>query len=130
MVRCGKIVGLKCCVALFWMACASAHAQSLSHFPDALFHDNLEDVAGGPYTDADAARFLAQGTFGTTAADITHLRAVRYRQWFTEQFAATPSLERTSSVTRRISRSSVSGAPSGSGKPAATVCAPSFASQR
>ena len=91
MVSCRRIaVALGLAVVA---ASTSVNAQALSHFPDALFHDNLEDLAGGPYTDADAARFLAQATFGATAADIGHLRSVRYRQWFTEQFAATASTE-------------------------------------
>lgn len=40
------------------VATTRAFAVSLSHFPDAMFHDGME----GPFTDADAARFLAQAT--------------------------------------------------------------------
>ena len=82
---------------LLAMAClmdlSTAAAQSLSHFPDPLFHDGMEGVAAGPFTDSDAARFLAQATFGPTDADIDHLRAVGYQGWLNEQFAATPSYE-------------------------------------
>jgi len=66
-----------------------AGAQSLSHAPDALFHDGLEGVSAGPFTDSDAARFLAQATFGPTDADISHLRTIGYQAWLTEQFGAT-----------------------------------------
>jgi hypothetical protein len=57
-----------------------------SHFPDPMFHDGMEGVAAGPFNDADAARFLAQATFGPTDADIAHLRAVGYQAWLVEQF--------------------------------------------
>lgn len=66
---------------------AVAQAQAASHWPDAAFHDGFEGLAGGPATDADAARFLAQATFGPTAADIVHLRLVGYEGWLEEQFA-------------------------------------------
>ena len=37
-------------------------------------------------SDNDAARFLNQATFGTTDADIAHLRSVGYASWLAEQF--------------------------------------------
>ena len=45
-----------------------------------------------PATDADAAHFLAQATFGPTTADITRLRQIGYSQWLDEQLdeARTP----------------------------------------
>ena len=45
-----------------------------------------------PASDADAARFLAQATFGATTADIARLRQVGYSQWLDEQLdeARTP----------------------------------------
>jgi uncharacterized protein (DUF1800 family) len=76
----------------------AAGAQSLSHFPDAVFHDNFQGVAAGPFTDADAARFLTQATFGPTDADIAHLRGLvapnggaGYQAWLNEQYAAPAS---------------------------------------
>ncbi|MEP6633731.1 MAG: DUF1800 domain-containing protein, partial [Luteimonas sp.] len=51
------------------------------------------NVAYGPYTDAEAARFLAQATFGPTLTDIAHLRQVGYERWLDEQFAISPSYE-------------------------------------
>lgn len=70
-------------------------AQSLSHRPDLMFHDGFQGITSGPFTDSDASRFLAQATFGPTAADIAHLRSVGYQAWLTEQFAAAPTHEMT-----------------------------------
>lgn len=47
----------------------------------------FESAAVGPVTDAAAARFLAQATFGATLDDISHLRAIGYRAWLDEQFS-------------------------------------------
>ncbi|MBU8975590.1 MULTISPECIES: DUF1800 family protein [unclassified Lysobacter] len=45
-----------------------------------------------PATDADAARFLTQATFGPTAAEITRVRQIGYKRWIDEQIAETPTL--------------------------------------
>jgi len=80
----------------------AASAQSLSHFPDFVFHDGFQGVAAGPFNDSDAARFLQQATFGPTDADIAHLRSLTapnggagYQAWLNEQYAAAPSLMTT-----------------------------------
>ena len=52
------------------LAVAAASAQQLSHSPDTGFHDGFEGATAGPFNDADAARFLAQATFGPTATEI------------------------------------------------------------
>jgi uncharacterized protein (DUF1800 family) len=83
------VVSAVCVMALTSVAAA----QSLSHAPDPLFHDGLEGVSAGPFTDSDAARFLAQATFGPTDIDIAHLRAIGYQAWLTEQFGAPKTLE-------------------------------------
>ncbi len=44
-------------------------------------------------SDAEAARFLAQATFGPTLEDIAHLKAIGYTAWINEQFALPPSYE-------------------------------------
>ncbi|GAA0705908.1 DUF1800 domain-containing protein [Dokdonella soli] len=75
------------------LAAAASAQTGPSHAPDIMFHDGFEGVAAGPFSDADAARFLAQATFGPTDADIHHLRAIGYQAWLAEQFAATPTLE-------------------------------------
>lgn len=82
---------LRLLAALWLGAAASAVAQD--HRPDALLHHGFESAADGPYSDADAARFLAQASFGATLDDIAHLRAIGYRAWIDEQVAATPSTE-------------------------------------
>ena len=38
-------------------------------------------------SDADAARFLEQATFGPTTVDIAHVEDVRFNGWLTEQFS-------------------------------------------
>lgn len=45
-----------------------------------------------PGTDAEAARFLTQATFGPTTAEIARLRQIGYRRWLDEQIdpASTP----------------------------------------
>jgi uncharacterized protein (DUF1800 family) len=78
--------------------CGSASAIAaapLSHGPDPMFHDGLEGVTAGPFSDSDASRFLAQTTFGPTDTDIAHLRSVGYIGWLNEQFAAAPTHELT-----------------------------------
>ena len=71
----------------------AASAQGLSHWPDGGFRDSFDGVAGGPSTDNDAARFLAQATFGPSPSDIAHLRDVGYQSWLNEQFTALPSTQ-------------------------------------
>ncbi|MEO5628154.1 MAG: DUF1800 domain-containing protein, partial [Thermomonas sp.] len=41
-----------------------------------------------PASDADAARFLAQATFGPTTAEIARVRQIGYRSWLDEQLDA------------------------------------------
>jgi len=87
------------CVLALLTLCAQSQAAGLSHFPDPMFHDGMEGSTAGPFNDADAARFLAQATFGPTDVDIAHLRSLAagnggagYQAWLDEQFAATPTL--------------------------------------
>ena len=83
------------------VVCASsapAFAQTLSHFPDPIFHDGYNGFASTGAANVradDAARFLAQATFGPTDADIASLRALGYMGWLNQQFAATPTYEIT-----------------------------------
>jgi uncharacterized protein (DUF1800 family) len=77
------------------IAGASVVADAQTHLPDISMHDGFEGVTAGPTQDSDAARFLAQSTFGPTDASIAHLRAVGYSAWLNEQFAAPPTLTMT-----------------------------------
>lgn len=71
---------------------AAASAQDLSHWPDGGFRDSF-DGAAGPATDNDAARFLAQATFGASPTSIAHLRSLGYQGWLNEQFVAQASTQ-------------------------------------
>jgi uncharacterized protein (DUF1800 family) len=71
---------------------AIAVAQTPSHSPDGTMHDGFDGVVG-PSFDSDAARFLAQATFGPTGDSIAHLRDVGYDAWLNEQFARQASTE-------------------------------------
>lgn len=59
---------------------------------DHLFDASFDEANDGPLTDAEAARFLTQATFGPTPAEITRLRRMGYTAWLNEQFALPPSL--------------------------------------
>ncbi|MCC6592454.1 MAG: DUF1800 domain-containing protein [Xanthomonadales bacterium] len=63
-------------------------AATPDRLPGRMFGDGMEDLVAGPFNDEDAARFLAQSTFGPTDADIARLRQLRYAAWLDEQFNA------------------------------------------
>lgn len=84
-------VALRCALVAALAAGLAGTARAQSHFAEPMFKDGMENSADGPFDDAEAARFLAQATFGPTDADIAHLRAVGYNNWFNEQFAAPTS---------------------------------------
>lgn len=44
-----------------------------------------------PATDADAARFLTQATFGPTATEIARVRQIGYKRWIDDQLAQAPT---------------------------------------
>ena len=59
---------------------------------DFVFDSTFEEAVEGPFSDAQAARFLTQTTFGPTLADIKHLRAIGYYAWLNEQYALPATL--------------------------------------
>ncbi|MEZ5545932.1 MAG: DUF1800 domain-containing protein, partial [Lysobacteraceae bacterium] len=63
-----------------WLPTTVAVAQPI-------FVDNFEARFNWPENDAEAARFLAQATFGPTLQDIAHLRQIGYSAWIDEQLA-------------------------------------------
>ena len=65
-----------------------------AHAYDSIFDGSFEVVTDAPASDAEAARFLTMATFGPTAEEITHLRAVGYRQWLTQQLSMPTTLQR------------------------------------
>jgi len=84
--------GLIRAASLALLACA-ATATAQSHSPDAIMRSGFESAADGPFSDDEAARFLAQATFGVTLDDIAHLRDIGYRAWIDEQFAQPAATE-------------------------------------
>ena len=61
---------------------------------DLLFRSNLENVTDAPATDAQAARFLTQASFGPTIAEIARLRGIGYGQWLDQQLSMPATLTR------------------------------------
>lgn len=61
---------------------------------DLFLQGSFENLSDGPRTDAEAARFLTQATFGPTRAEIARLRQMGYSAWINEQLVTTPSLTR------------------------------------
>ncbi|MCB1606573.1 MAG: DUF1800 domain-containing protein [Xanthomonadales bacterium] len=79
----------RCCM----MAALALAAPGTSVWAaDHIFDTGLEERAEGPYSDAEAARFLTQATFGPTLSEIRRLRDIGYNAWLAEQLAA-PSTE-------------------------------------
>jgi hypothetical protein len=48
----------------------------------------VPDDFSGPISDADAVRFLEQSTWGTVPSEVTHLKAVGFKNYLNEQFSA------------------------------------------
>lgn len=61
---------------------------------DHVFDAGFDDHTEGPYSDADAARFLTQATFGPTLSEISRVRAIGYNVWLANQVAQPASHER------------------------------------
>lgn len=74
--------------------------------------------AATPLTDAEAARFLTQATFGPTDSDIVSLKPVGYRAWLDQQMTL-PSLSHQAYLDNRLAQLRVT-------QPAATLNANHF----
>ena len=72
------------------LAFAATAAQATVH--DVLFRGTFDIPADAPASDADAARFLTQATFGPTTADIAYVRAQGISEWIDEQLAKPTTL--------------------------------------
>ncbi len=77
---------------LLWLVLLCSAAALRAQPCDLLFEDGFEGGFDGPFTDAEAARFLTQATFGPSACEIARLRRIGYGAWLDEQFAMPPSL--------------------------------------
>ncbi|HRD72320.1 MAG: DUF1800 domain-containing protein [Xanthomonadales bacterium] len=79
-----RVVG--CCFALS-LGMSSVWAA------DEIFADRFEGNPEGPHTQAEAARFLTQASFGPTLTEIDRLLQLGYNAWLTEQLARPASLQ-------------------------------------
>ncbi len=80
--RLGRVAALFALCAV----CAQTQAQ-------ALFRDGFDPPPEGPFSDAEASRFLSHATFGPTLTEITRLRGMGYTPWLNEQFGRSASLQ-------------------------------------
>jgi uncharacterized protein (DUF1800 family) len=77
------------CLALGLTSVAQARVY------DTMFRGNFDfDPNDTAATDADAARFLTQATFGPTTAEIAKVRSLGYSLWIDQQLAKSPTLAR------------------------------------
>ena len=72
------------------LAAAPAEAGNF----DTIFKYGFDLAPDGPHTDAEAARFLTQATFGPSTASIARLRALGYAEWMSEQLSMPPTAAR------------------------------------
>ncbi len=79
-------------LAAAWLLapCAPAAAAVYDH----LYRSGFQAVTDAPASDADAARFLTQATFGPTRAEIARLRGLGVGQWLDQQLGRPPTLAR------------------------------------
>lgn len=61
---------------------------------DLVFRSGFDNVTDAPATDAEAARFLTQASFGPSRAEIARLRGIGYQQWLEQQLSMPPTLTR------------------------------------
>jgi uncharacterized protein (DUF1800 family) len=77
------------------LTCLLAHVAVAQ---DAIFQSGFE--AEGPKTDAEAARFLTQASFGPTTASIADIRGQSFEAWFNAQRDTAITLQRPFVETR------------------------------
>ncbi|MCB1601751.1 MAG: DUF1800 family protein, partial [Xanthomonadales bacterium] len=77
-----------------WSFCLALAATTPAYGADHLFDSGFNESAEGPRSDAEAARFLTQATFGATPAEIRRLRGMGYNAWLDEQFTLPANLHR------------------------------------
>ena len=97
-------------VACFSLLAVQA-AQAVGHDP--LFSSSFELPMDLPSSDAEAARFLTQATFGPTLAEVARLRVIGYSEWLRQEFnkpatAARPHLEAVNAALLSAGQSGVS----------------------
>ena len=83
--------------SVFWrsaLAGALLALMPMAWAGDHLFDSGFDDASEGPHSEAQAARFLTQATFGPSLAEIGRLRAIGYHAWLDEQYALPASHHR------------------------------------
>ena len=83
---------IACCLLACCGLLLSVHAAALTHDP--LFGNSFESPTDLPASDADAARFLTQASYGPTPAEITRLRTIGYAEWLRQEFNKPATLAR------------------------------------
>ena len=67
--------------------CGAVTTASASNY-ESIFRYGMDPAPDAPASDAEAARFLTQATFGPSPGDIARLRALGYDEWMNEQLGA------------------------------------------
>ena len=76
-----------------WLVLAAASTPAAAHVYDHVYGSGFENVAR-PATDAEAARFLTQASFGPTTAEIARVRALGYKEWIDQEMGKPATLAR------------------------------------
>ena len=102
---------IACCLLACCALLLPLHAAALTHDP--LFDNSFESPTDLPASDAEAARFLTQASYGPTPAEITRLRAIGYAEWLRQEFnkpatLARPHLEAVNAALLSAGQSGVS----------------------
>jgi uncharacterized protein (DUF1800 family) len=83
-----------CLIALLGLALAVLAPPVQAGGPGSIFEDSFEMPFGFPASDAEAARFLNQATFGATPQTISQLKGSGLDNWFNLQVAQPATLSR------------------------------------
>ena len=74
------LLGLVVCAGLL----GARDARALLH--EQIFNSSFESPTDLPASDAEAARFLTQASFGPTTAEVARLRTIGYSEWLRQEF--------------------------------------------
>jgi uncharacterized protein (DUF1800 family) len=92
------------CLAALLFAFVLPAGESRAGAADDIFGGGFEDAFFAVESDAEAARFLNQATFGATATTISGLRGTSIDTWITQQGNATATLSRPFLETLTVSQ--------------------------
>lgn len=84
---------VSCCALVFLGLPIPQLALAQNHDP--LFSNSFELPTDLPASDAEAARFLTQATYGPTLAEVSRLRAIGYSEWLRQEFNKPATSART-----------------------------------